>query len=70
MDNQMMNGGKTCSCAHHSWLGIAVVVFGALFLLEALGVLTAALVAVVWPILVIVGGGIMLMGEKCKCCAG
>ena len=63
-----MNGGKMCSCSHHSWLGIAVVVFGALFLLEALGVLTASVTAIVWPILVIVGGGLMIGGRKCQCC--
>ena len=64
----MMNGGKTCSCGHHSWLGIAIVVAGIVFLLGALEVLSAATVSIIWPILVIVAGGVVVMGRKCKCC--
>lgn len=57
-----------CSCGHHKVLPIGVVLFGALFLLGALEVLSAATVAVIWPILVIVAGGTMLFGKNCKCC--
>ena len=68
MDDQMMNGGNVCSCGHHKVVPIAVLLVGVAFLLEALGVLTADAVGIIWPILVIVGGGMMLMRGKCKCC--
>ncbi|MDP3974854.1 MAG: hypothetical protein Q8P88_01010 [Candidatus Jorgensenbacteria bacterium] len=49
---------------------IAVLLFGIAFLLEAFGVLTVEAVGIIWPILVIVAGGMKLMSGKCKCCAG
>jgi hypothetical protein len=72
MDNQMMGGkpmeGMKCSCSHHKVVPVVVVLFGVAFLLQALNVLDAGVVAVVWPILVIIAGGMKLMSGKCKCC--
>lgn len=55
-----------CGCPCHSGLGtgIGVVVFGLLFLFQALGWLAAEIVAFVWPILVILGG----LKFFCRCC--
>lgn len=60
--------GKTCSCGHHMFVPILVIAFGLVFLLGALDVLNAATVAILWPIVVLVGGAAMLFGKKCKCC--
>jgi len=71
MDNQMMGGkekGMICDCGHHWWFGAIVILFGLLFLLEAFGVYGAEITDVAWPILVVVGGGIMVADRKCGCC--
>ncbi len=62
-----MSGGK-CDCSHHKAVPIIVVLFGLLFLLEALNVITPDVVGVVWPILVIIGGLTHLFSGNCKCC--
>lgn len=53
---------------HHSMLPMIVVAFGALFLLGQMGIFTEGFVSVGWPILVILGGAMKLMGKNCKCC--
>lgn len=45
-----------------------IVVFGIVFLLGSLDVLSSRLVSIVWPILVIVAGLGKMMKGKCKCC--
>ena len=61
-----MKKGMCCSCKCHnkSTMGISVIVFGALFLLQAFDVVSADVVNIVWPIIVI------LFGFKffCRCC--
>lgn len=56
-----------CGCSCHSglWTGIGVVVFGLLFLLQGLGWLDGAIVAIIWPILVILAG----LKFFCRCCS-
>ena len=61
----MHQGGK-CGCPHHKVFGIAVILLGLAFLLQALNVLAADTVAIVWPVLVIIVG-FMKLG-MCKCC--
>jgi len=59
-----------CKCGHHKVFPVLVVLFGLLFLLEAIGVVTSGFVMILWPILVI-AGGLMKLGSKsgmCKCC--
>lgn len=70
MGGRPMEGmhGMKCDCSHHKVVPITIIAFGLLFLLGALDVFTAATVAIIWPILVIVAGGVMLMGRKCSCC--
>lgn len=67
MENMNMSGGK-CDCSHHKAIPVLIVLFGLLFLLEALNVVMADVVSVVWPILVIIGGLMKLFGSNCKCC--
>jgi len=45
-----------------------VVLFGALFLLGSFDIVSAGTVNMVWPILVILAGGMKMMEGKCKCC--
>ena len=70
-DMTMRNEGGTanvCKCPHHKTIPMLVVLFGVLFLLGSLNVLTMQMVNISWPILVIVAGGMKMMGSKCKCC--
>lgn len=70
MENMPQGGeGKNlCKCPHHKMIPGLVVLFGLLFLLHALGVVTEGLVSVVWPVLVILVGLQKMMQGKCKCC--
>lgn len=58
-----------CSCPHHKMLPLFVVVFGLVFLLGDLNVLTQAAVTWTWPVLVILAGLTKMMGGGCKCCS-
>lgn len=62
-----MQCGK-CGCSHHKAMPVLVVLFGVLFLLGSLNVVTPDLVGTVWPIIVILGGLSKLMSGSCKCC--
>lgn len=70
MENMPQGGGgkMACKCPHHMMIPGLVVLFGLLFLLEALGVVAMSLVEVVWPVLVILAGLQKMMEGKCKCC--
>ena len=72
MDDMMKNGGGmtcgSCGCMHHKFVPILIILFGLTFLLEAYGMLGAATVGIVWPILVILTGILKLTSGKCKCC--
>ena len=69
MDDMMMKkGANMCACPHHKFIPGLVTLFGILFLLGNLGIITENLVMNGWPILVILAG-LMKMGEgKCTCC--
>jgi hypothetical protein len=69
MDEQMKSDKKCgCGCCHHSVVPALAVLIGLDFLLGALGVFSAGTVAVIWPILLIVGAGTKMFARKCKCC--
>ena len=72
MENMQNNMGggmkKTCSCTHHKVIPVLVVLFGLTFLLGALNVFTPGFVAIVWPVIVIIGGLVKLTSKMCKCC--
>lgn len=61
-------GEKRCGCMHHGFIPVLVVLFGLLFLLGNLGVVSARTVDVGWPILVGLAGLQKLLEGKCKCC--
>jgi hypothetical protein len=49
--------------------GIFVILFGLTFLLGSFNVLSQQAVHTIWPIIVILAGGKMLIKGMCKCCA-
>lgn len=53
---------------HHKVVPLLVVVFGLVFLLEALDMMSMVTVGLVWPVLVILGGLMKLSVGMCKCC--
>lgn len=59
---------KVCPCPHHQVIPGAVVVFAALFLLKALGILTPGFVNIAWPIVVGAAWLSKLCDGMCKCC--
>lgn len=64
--DKSMKKGMCCTCKCHNkrMTGYSVILFGLLFLLEAFGVLSADVVNVVWPLIIILFGSKLL----CKCC--
>ena len=58
-----------CGCMCHKMLPLLVVVFGLVFVLGNLQILTPVRVMEIWPILVIVAGLTKMMGRKCTCCS-
>ena len=71
MENKDMGmGGKTCGCGCHKALPILVILFGLVFLLGALNIVTWWFVEIAWPILVIIAGFVKLSKGGCKCWAG
>ncbi len=57
----------TCFCRHHKVVPILVFLFGALFLLFNLGVVTAAFTNIAWPLLVILAGIVKMKAGTCGC---
>ena len=63
-----MNGEGKCGCPCHKMGGIGIALVGLTFLLGNLGVLSAQVVGIVWPSLLILGGLKCCCKGKCKCC--
>lgn len=63
-----MEGKMTCGCPHHKAIPVLVILFGTLFLLGEMDVVSSSTVALWWPIIVIAGGVAKLGGKMCKCC--
>ena len=60
--------GSSCSCPHHKAVPILIVLFALVFLLGALNILSAQVVAIAWPIIVGLAGLAKLSEGGCKCC--
>jgi hypothetical protein len=72
MDGEMMPQGGRCKCPHHSMKAVWTILLGGLFLLGAFGVVSARIVEVGWPIIVVLAGLTKLTSGMgmCKCCDG
>lgn len=68
MQNMGQGGKMVCKCNHHNVVPVAIILIGIAFLLETFNVLTPWAVSVIWPILLIIIGGMKMMSRKCKCC--
>ena len=60
--------GQKCGCPHHKIIPALVVLFGLLFLLQAVNVVSTETVAIVWPIIVMAAGLNKMASGMCKCC--
>ena len=71
MQGEGGNGGgmNTCKCPHHKMIPMLIFVIGLLFFLNAIDVVTASALAILWPIAVMLAGLMKMMKGKCKCCA-
>ena len=63
-----MGGKNVCGCPHHKMGPTALVIFGLVFLLGNLNILTASAVSMIWPIILIVAGLMKMKSGSCKCC--
>lgn len=59
-----------CRCPHHFVIGALIFLLGLIFLLQAIGMLSALFVSYSWPILVMVAGLHKLIEGMCSCCGG
>ena len=57
-----------CSCMHHKFVPLLVIIFATLFLLQAMAVVDAGTTAVVWPLIVGLAGLMKLVQGSCGCC--
>ena len=75
MDNMQNMGGNMggmknmCKCPHHKVVPGAIMLIGLSFLLGTWGILTSGAVDTIWPILLIIIGGMKMMKGNCKCCS-
>lgn len=58
---------KKCGCSH-KMLPALVIVFALNFLLGTLGVYSGYVVGIIWPILLILAAGSMIVRHKRGCC--
>ncbi len=63
-----MQEGMNCSCPHHKFVPVLIMLIGLAFLLQALDVLSASFVSVAWPVLLILIGLQKCCRGMCKCC--
>jgi uncharacterized membrane protein len=68
MQNSMGGMKNVCNCPHHKIVPVVIILIGLTFLLGTLGILTMWAVSVIWPVLLMVVGGVKLGSRKCKCC--
>ena len=61
--------GEMCGCGCHKMMGIYVILFGVVFLLGALDMLSRHTVDIAWPSIVILAGLTKMCSHLCKCCA-
>jgi hypothetical protein len=61
--------GGMCKCPHHKAIPLFIVLIGVVFLLQALGMITAQFAGIAWPVLIILIGLQKMFAGMCKCCA-
>lgn len=64
------DGSQKCNCPHHKMPAVFMIVFGLVFLLEALDMLSHSMVSMTWPVIVILAGLSKIFSSRCHCCKG
>ena len=64
-----MNALSKCKCAHHAVVPGLVVIIGLDVLLANLGILSAEITGIIWPVALILIGFMKMFGKKCNCCS-
>ncbi len=59
---------NVCKCGHHKTGSVLAIVFGLLFLAGHFGYVSANVVSIGWPVIVIAAGLMKMTSSKCKCC--
>lgn len=57
-----------CNCPHHKAIPVFIILIAVTFLAGEWGMLSAASVAMIWPVLLGAIGVTKLMKGKCSCC--
>jgi hypothetical protein len=52
------------------FIGIAIVIIGLVFLLQALGLISGSSWAIIWPCIIIIVGAGIICKERGNCCCG
>ena len=60
--------GSKCFCPCHSMVGVFLVLFGAVFLLRQLELISESTTEIIWPIMIILVGLKKIFKGKCPCC--
>lgn len=65
----MQEGMQNCTCGHHKAVPVLIILIGLVFLLGAIGTVSAHFVSLAWPVLLILVGLVKMCGGMCKCCS-
>jgi hypothetical protein len=63
-----MSHSHSCGCMCHRSTGLGLSLIGLSFLLGHFNVITADVVSIIWPVVLIVIGSKKLFPNMCKCC--
>ena len=58
---------SVCPCGHHKIMPLLIILFGIIFLLSSLSVMSMAMAYVLGSVIVILAGLAKLFGGSCKC---
>ena len=67
MDHPSCHHCGYCSCIHHKIIPLLVLALGLLFFFHGIGAVALRTVAILWPLLIIVGAVVKLISGDCKC---
>ncbi|MBI3459292.1 hypothetical protein HY061_03470 [Candidatus Azambacteria bacterium] len=69
MEEKTCGGMSGCGCVCHKSIPVLIILFGLVFLLGALDVMTAHSVSIAWPVIIMLVGFMKMckgMGQCCK----
>lgn len=73
MEGGPMGRNGFCPCPHHrivpTVVSLAVIIFGAAFFLNSLGLIGVTARETLWPLAIIIAGVAKLGAHWCRCCS-